>query len=165
MKNATARPVAPLPNAEKERAVPVSENDRNDIEQLYEAFRRGGKAKLISPNGESRLLPESLYLFLVELIGQLNEGKSVMIVQNQAKLTTMESANMLGVSRQFLVNLLEKGGIPYHMVGTHRRIYAQDLFQYKVARDVNRHKVLRDLSAAEAEDDLYDRIPPSIDAA
>lgn len=165
MKNATASPKLPLPSAEKEHAVPISENDRKDIEQLYEAFRRGGKAKLISPNGESRLLPESLYLFLVELIGQLNEGKSVMIVQNQAKLTTMEAANMLGVSRQFLVNLLEKGDIPYHMVGTHRRIYAQDLFRYKVARDVHRHQLLRDLSAAEAEEGIYDLIPPRLDAS
>jgi excisionase family DNA binding protein len=162
MKNAASR--RPLPNAEKEQAVPISENDHKDIEQLYEAFRRGGNAKLISPKGESRLLPESLYLFLVELIGQLNEGKSVMIVQNQAKLTTMEGANMLGMSRQFLINLLEKGDIPHHMVGTHRRIYAQDLFRYKAARDVQRHKVLRDLSAAEADEGIYDLIPPTIDA-
>ena len=146
MSKATAKPV------------PISERDRQEIEKLYEAIRRC-KAQLVGPNGESRLLPESLYSFLVELIGLLNEGRSAMIVQNQAHLTTMEAASILGVSRQFLVNLLEKGEIPYHMVGTHRRIYAHELFQYKAQRDGLRHKSINDLSRAEAEEGLYDRIP------
>jgi excisionase family DNA binding protein len=147
---------------EEDQRVPISEMDRKEIEQLYEAFRRG-KAKLVGPSGEARLLPDSLYSFLVELIGLLNEGKSVMIVQNQAKLTTMEAASLLGVSRQFLVNLLEKGDVPYHMVGTHRRIYVQDLFQYKAQRDGRRHKVIRELAQAEAKEGIYDREPCSVD--
>ncbi len=162
MPNATARPKSPLHAEEKDQRGPISDTDRKEIEQLYAAFRRG-KAKLVGPSGEARLLPDSLYSFLVELIGLLNEGKSVMIVQNQAKLTTMEAALLLGVSRQFLVNLLGKGEIPYHMVGTHRRIYAQDLFQYKVQRDGQRHKVIRELAQAEAQEGLYDREPSSVD--
>lgn len=164
MTKGTANRERPLPGTEEERMVPVSENDRQDIEELYTAFRRGN-AKLIGPDGESKSLPGSLYSFLVELIGLLNEGKSVMIVQNHAKLTTMEAANMLGVSRQFLVNLLEKGDIPYHLVGTHRRIYAQDLFQYKVVRDTDRHKLLRDLAVAEADEGIYEAAPSSVDAS
>src|ERR1017187_1935906 len=153
-----------MPTAAEEdrRQVPISDPDRKQIEQLYEAFRRG-KAKLIGPSGEARLLPDSLHSFLVELIGLLNEGKSVMIVQNQAKLTTMEAAALLGRSRQFLVNLLEKGEIAHHMVGTHRRVYAQDLFQYKAKRDEYRHKVISELAQAEAKEGLYDREPSSVD--
>lgn len=67
---------------------------------------------------------------------------------------------MIGVSRQFLVNLLEAGEIPYHKVGTHRRIYVQDLMKYKAKRDDRRKKVLRDLVAAEVAEGLYERIPP-----
>lgn len=161
MPSATEKTKNPLPT-EKDQRVPISEMDRKEIEQLYAAFRRG-KAKLIGPSGEARLLPDSLYSFLVELIGLLNEGKSVMIVQNQAKLTTVEASSLLGVSRQFLVNLLEKGEIPYHMVGTHRRIYAQDLFQYKAQRDKRRHKIIRELAQAEAKEGIYDREPCSVD--
>lgn len=159
MSDATVQKESLLHGAEKDQQVPISERDRQEIEKLYEAMRRG-KAKLVSPTGEARLLPESLYSFLIELIGLLNEGKSVMIVQNQAKLTTMEAATILGVSRQFLVNLLEKGRIPYHMVGTHRRIYAQDLLKYKAERDVERHNALRELAQAEAKEGLYDRSLP-----
>jgi excisionase family DNA binding protein len=139
--------------------VPLSTEDRRDVLKLYDAIRRG-KAKLVSPDGEIKQLPDSLYSFLIELIGLLNEGHCVYIVQNQAKLTTVEAATMLGVSRQFLVNLLEKGEISYHMVGTHRRIYAQDLLQYKAKRDGQRRTTLRDLINAELDENLYDKVPP-----
>ncbi len=38
---------------------------------------------------------------------------------------------MPGVSRQFLIKVLERGDTPHHMVGTHRRIYVRDLPVYK----------------------------------
>jgi excisionase family DNA binding protein len=162
MSGATAKKDSLLQPSEKEQRVPVSETDRKEIEQLYEAIRRG-KAKLVSPDGEAKMLPDSLYSFLVELIALLNEGKSVYLVQNQAKLTTVEAAAMLGVSRQFLINLLSKNEIPYHKVGTHRRIYAQDLLAYKAKRDEHRHNVLRELTQTESEAGLYDRIPATLD--
>ncbi len=156
---ATAKPATgPLGDSGKELKVPVSNRDQQQFERLYEAMRRG-KAKLIGPNGQARLLPHSLHSFLVELIGLLNEGQSVHIVQHEAKLTTVEAAAMLGVSRQFLVNILENGEIPYHLVGTHRRIYAQDLLSYKSKRDQTRRKILRDLAKEEAAKGLYDRVP------
>jgi excisionase family DNA binding protein len=153
-----------LPTSEKEKGRParVIDGDRKEIEQLYEAIRMG-KARLVGPDGEARLLPGSLSSFLVELIGMLNAGKPVSIVQNQAKLTTIEAAAMLGVSRQFLVNLLKKEEIPYHMVGTHRRIYAQDLLKYKAKRDEQRHAILRKLAQTEAAQGLYDKIPAVLD--
>jgi excisionase family DNA binding protein len=143
--NVTERHKGRLPTSkEKGSRVPLSATDQKEIEQLYAAIRKG-KAKLVSPDGAARLLPDSLYSFLIELGGLLNSGKSVYIIQNQAKLTTIEAAAMLGVSRQFLVGLLEKNEIPYHLVGTHRRIYAQDLIQYKAKRDANRKAILSNL--------------------
>ncbi len=139
-----------------EAPVPISKQDQKDIERLYGALRKA-KAKLVGPDGESKPLPDSLYAFLVELIGILQQGKCVQILQNQARLTTAEAASIIGVSRQFLVNLLEGGEIPYHKVGTHRRIYVQDLMVYKAKRDENRRKVLRDLVAAEVKDGLYQK--------
>jgi len=133
------------------------------IGRAYEAFRRTD-TKVLSPNGDARRLPASPSLFLTELLAQLDRNRSVTIVRDQAVLTTMEAANMLGVSRQFLVNLLEDGEIAHHRVGTHRRIYAEDLLRYKTARDKSRHKRLRSLSAAEAAEGLYEHIPLHPDA-
>ena len=162
MPRATAGQDSPLQSTDRDRRVSVSDTDLKEIEQLYLAIRRA-KTKLVAPNGEARLLPDSLNSFLVELIELLNVGKPVTIVRNMAKLTTMEAASILGVSRQFLVNLLEKGEIPYHMVGTHRRMYAQDLFRYKAKRDEQRHEAIRELAQAEAREGLYDRTATSGD--
>ncbi len=132
---------------------------RSQAEQLYDALRRGN-SKLIGPDGKPRPLPNSLRSFVIQLTCLLNERKPVSIVQDQATLTTIEAAATLGVSRQFLVNILEQGKIPHHLVGSHRRIYAKDLFAYKAERDSNRRKVLRELSKQEAAEGLYGRIPP-----
>lgn len=164
MSTATAGKAGRLPSSKEKETAPIAilEADRKEIEQLYQAIRKG-TAKLVSPDGEARLLPDSLHAFLVELIGILNAGHSVYIVQNQKKLTTIEAASMLGVSRQFLVNLLAAGEIPYHMVGTHRRIYAQDLMKYKAHRDESRHETLKKLSKNEVSQGLYDKIPAVLD--
>ena len=136
----------------------ISEGDREEIGQLYEAVR-SGRARLVSATGEANLLPDSLRSFLVSLIRLLKDRKSVYIVQNEAKLTTVEAAAMLGVSRQFLINLLERGEIPYHLVGTHRRVYAHELLAYKARRDSHRRRILGELAQQEAAEGLYDRIP------
>lgn len=151
--------VATGQTTDKKLPLPISSQDQKDIEKLYGALKKG-KAKLIGPDGESRPLPDSVYAFLVELVGALQQGKCITILQNQARLTTAEAASMLGISRQFLVNLLEAGEIAYHKVGTHRRIYVQDVMKYKVKRDDRRKKTLRELVAAEVADGIYEKVPP-----
>ncbi|MBE7544375.1 MAG: helix-turn-helix domain-containing protein [Bryobacteraceae bacterium] len=148
-----------LRKEESQAPLAISETDQKQVLELYQKIQRS-RAKLVGPDGKSHSLPVSLYEFLVKLIADLCEGQSVAIVQNDAQLTTVEGARMLGVSRQFLIKLLERGDIPHHMVGTHRRIYVRDLLAYKAKRDSNRRKILDDLTRAEAEDGLYDLEPP-----
>jgi excisionase family DNA binding protein len=150
------------PRNERDPRLPISEPDRQEIERLYADFLRG-KARLVGPGGESGVVPDSLYSFLVELTGLLNQGKPVMIVRSQATLTTMQAASLLGVSRQFLVNLLERGEIPFHLVGTHRRIYAEDLLRHKTERDKRRHRAITELAQAEANEGIYFRNPSGAD--
>ena len=137
----------------------ISERDQKQVVELYQKIQRS-RAKLVGPDGKTQSLPVSLYEFLVKLIADLCEGQSVAIVQNDAQLTTVEAARMLGVSRQFLVKVLERDEIPHHMVGTHRRVYVRDLLAYKAKRDSKRRQILDDLTRAEAEDGLYDLEPP-----
>jgi excisionase family DNA binding protein len=137
---------------------PIPESE--DVRALYEKFAKS-QAKLVGPDGRGELLPKSLSGFLVQLIADLEAGKSVSIIQSEATLTTVEAANRLGVSRQFLVRLLDSGKIPHHKVGTHRRIYMRDLLAYKAERDGRRRKTLDDLTEAESDEGLYDREPPA----
>jgi excisionase family DNA binding protein len=74
------------------------------------------------------------------------------------QLTTQRAANILGVSRPFLVRLVENGDIPFHMVGSHRRIYLRDLLDYQRRRDAARHEAIDDMARTEMEAGTYDRV-------
>ena len=125
---------------------------------------RASEAKLIGPDGRAEALPNNLYSFLLRLLAELHAGHSMTLLQNRHEFTTIEASSILGMSRQFLVRLLEKGEIPFHMVGTHRRMYARDVLAYKVKRDLSRRKTLDNLARAEYEDGVYDQIPDDFNA-
>jgi excisionase family DNA binding protein len=72
----------------------------------------------------------------------------------EAELTTQEAADMLNVSRPFLIKLLEKGDILFTTVGRHRRVRADDIFTYMAERDKARSDALSELAGLDAEGDL-----------
>jgi len=143
--------------------VPISVQEQLEINDLYNKLRKA-EAKLVGPDGKTQILPNNLYSFLHQLLADLKAGKSVTILQSKAALTTVEASKLLGMSRQFLIEILNKGEIPYHMVGTHRRLYARDVLAYKVKRDNARRTILDDLARAESDDGIYDRVPDDFNA-
>lgn len=146
-----------------EGSVSISGKDQTEIQELYEKLRRV-ETKLVSPDGRADVLPNNVYSFLCRLLADLRAGHSVTLLQGKANLTTVEASKLLGVSRQFLIGLLEQGEIPHHMVGTHRRMYARDVLAYKAKRDSARRKTLDDLAQAENADGTYDQVPDDLNS-
>jgi excisionase family DNA binding protein len=101
---------------------------------------------------------------LVRVVRAMREGQAMVMLPENECLTTQAAANYLGVSRPFLVKLLEEEKIPHHRTGTHRRIYLKDLLEYQKRRDTERKKTLDDLASEVSEAGFYDRIPPLEDA-
>ncbi len=99
-------------------------------------------------------IPESAFRLLSEILTQMAKGNAVTLIPVHAELTTQQAADLLNVSRPFLVEQLEKNAIPYRKVGTHRRILFKDLMNYKEAMDRNRLKALGELAAQAQELDL-----------
>jgi excisionase family DNA binding protein len=89
---------------------------------------------------------------LMELLRHIARGDAVTLVPVHEMLTTQQAADILNVSRPFLISLLERGHIHYTTTGRHRRIRAEDLFAYKRERDKKRSKALSDLAELDGED-------------
>ena len=145
-----------LAHKEKTR---IQNSESNRPEDRYNAILPY-HAKLLDCGlvGNTRLLPTDLDAFLKYVQEELKADRPVVILKDDAELTTMKAARILNVSRQFLVQLLEQWQIPFHKVGTHRRVYARDLLAYKIRRDARR-KLLDDHARAEMADGTYDAIP------
>lgn len=92
-------------------------------------------------------LPKAALDLLVDMLSQLASGHAVTIVPVHAELTTQRAADMLNVSRPFLISLLESGKIGFHRVGNHRRIRFQDLMEYRRTQLQESKAAMADLAA------------------
>lgn len=90
-------------------------------------------------------LPPAVAEAVMDFLGHIASGEMVTIVPYGAELTTQQAADLLNVSRPYLISLLEAGDIPHFKVGTHRRIQAQDLLDYKKQRDNIRDGALMEI--------------------
>jgi len=84
------------------------------------------------------ILPREAVSLLAFILAQAAEGRGVTVIPSHAELTTQQAADMLHVSRPYLIKLLEAGEIPYRLVGKHRRITYEDLQEYKRRDDARR---------------------------
>lgn len=81
---------------------------------------------------ENLLLPAGALELLKEILDVMAVGKSVMVLPaEEAMLSTQEVADLLQVSRPYIVKLIDKGDIPHQKVGKHRRVALADALAYK----------------------------------
>ena len=100
---------------------------------------------------ESISIPVTAFRLLNSILTEMAKGNAVTLIPVHAELTTQQAADILNVSRPFLIEQLEKGIIPYRKVGTHRRVMFEDLMEYKQTMDHNRLKALEELSVIDQE--------------
>lgn len=142
--------------------IAATDQERPNIARIDDFFARlddeckPSRPRLVSSAGEEIELPEPVFHLLRQLVHDLAQGNSVTIVPVHKELTTQEAADILNVSRQYLVELLEAGAIPFTLVGTHRRIRFGDLMDYKQRRDASRREGLSRLTKKSQKLGLYD---------
>jgi excisionase family DNA binding protein len=99
-------------------------------------------------------LPAAAVALLMEILEAMADGQGITIIPQTTELTTVEAANMLNVSRPFLIKLLDKGSIPYRKVGKHRRIRLENLMAYKAQTDHESEAILDQLVSQAQELDM-----------
>lgn len=134
--NRPAHPVRPVRALEREMRV---------VRQIDAELARA-KPKLVSADGDEIEVPASVYNVLVRAVRELTRGNGVVIVPVHAELTTQEAADLLNVSRPYLIRLLEDGRIPFTKGRAHRRIRLDDLLKYRDSRSSTRRAALAEMA-------------------
>ena len=95
--------------------------------------------------------------YLLERVAEvMARGDSITLVPLGKEVTTQQAADLLNVSRQYLVRLLENDRLPFRKVGKHRRLRIEDVLEFKERRDKDRRAGLRELSRMTQEFGGYD---------
>ncbi len=148
-----------LHRVRKIRPVSVPPEQRNLVLAIAKLLGRSPSAhggeettfRLVGPGGDSIPLPPTLFRLIERTAELLARGESVAIVPVDEELTTQQAANLLNVSRQYLVRLLDAGEIPCRRTGKHRRVRAADVLDYKARRDRARRAALDELTRLSQE--------------
>jgi len=130
--------------------------DRELLEKLQEVINGAERPVLIGREGAHVEMPEALFHVLTEAVRMMAKGQSVVLLPENEEMTTQAAANHLGMSRPYLVKLLEEGAIPFRLVGTHRRVQLKDVLDYEAQRDKERRASLDNLTRKVADAGLYD---------
>lgn len=139
-----------LPSADEQAAA-------NRLRQILAAQATDGaeqKLRLLDADNKTAeiVLAPALSHVLMELLRHIGKGDAVILLPVGQMLTTQQAADILNVSRPYLISLLERGDIDHHLVGRHRRIRAEHLFAYKKARDARRAEALEQVIERDAGD-------------
>ncbi len=138
-------------------AVAVTAEEEAAVRALAALARRSElPAMLLGPDEQQLELPPSVRRLLGRLVVELADGHAVSITTHRADLTTQEAADLLNVSRPFLVKLLEVGKIPFYRVGNRRRVRLSDALAYRERRNRAREAVLTELARESQELGLYE---------
>jgi len=122
----------------------IGPSDLSDeqLKSLFRVVEGGGRPVLIGKDGESIELPKALNDLFVSIVDAMRRREAVFLMHENEAFTTQAAANFLGVSRQYLVRLLEEDKIPFHHVGTHRRVFFKDLVAFQRTRSRERRAKL-----------------------
>jgi excisionase family DNA binding protein len=130
--------------------------ENSEILKQYLNKHATASLKLDEAQGKEITLPDSILRLVYEALAAAASGKKLRLVEEDEEVSPEKAAEFLRVSRPYLVRLLDKGDIPFHYVGTHRRITMSDLIEYKRKRKITSKKALQRMTELSEEMGLYD---------
>ena len=118
---------------------------QNDIGKQFSNFQFRVQT-VNGPEEEVVVIPVSALRLLTDILTQMARGNAVTLIPIHTELTTQQAADLLSVSRPFLIGLIDTNKIPCRKVGTHRRLRFEDLMAYKQDVDRRRLQALEELA-------------------
>lgn len=127
--------------------------ETEELSEALEQLQSDSRLRLVLESGTELTLPDAAASAVRQVIEAIAQGKGVAVVPYNEDLTTQQAADLLGMSRQHLVDLLDEGAIPHHRVGTHRRVNLKDVLDFRERRRQHRLERLGDLTRLSQESD------------
>jgi len=130
---------------------------RSSGQSLARLIKKNRPLKLKVTNADQEQpieLPPGAALLLMDILEAMAAGRGITLIPENAELTTVQAADVLNVSRPFLIKLLEEKALPCRKVGAHRRIRMEDVMAYKARIDADREAILDQLVAEAQEHDM-----------
>lgn len=129
----------------------LGDEEQRCLRRLADSLQQSGTGEnrpslRLEIGGEEQAVPDRLTELLLEVVAETAEGRSVTVGNSDDELTTGEAAELLNVSRPYLVELLEKEKIPFHKVGTHRRVRRKDVLDYKAKMREEAEEAMQNLA-------------------
>ncbi|MGO9545571.1 MAG: excisionase family DNA-binding protein [Rhodomicrobium sp.] len=119
--------------------------------RALEEHRDDPSLRLLVDKGTALELPQSATDLLLEILKLMAAGNAVSLIPVEAEVTTQQAADLLNVSRPYLVGLIDNGTLPARMVGNQRRLPLADVLTYKADTKAKRRAALAELSALDQE--------------
>ena len=137
MTAADKKTVVPSPFEVKQAAISARK-----ISELTSKSRKKTEFVLTDNKGTNIELSEAAIQVLSRALEEMAKGNSVVLMPMETEVGTQQAADILNVSRPFLVSLLDSGKIPFRLVGRYRRILNQDLLNYQNSRKQGRQRTM-----------------------
>lgn len=130
-----------------------------EILNRLKGLKKGSKAVLLRPDVEGTIeppleVPTRAFDLLIELFAQLAEGNDVAVLPSSEEISTQQAADLLNVSRPYLIKVLENKEIPHRKVGNRRRLKVSDVKAYKEEQEKSSEHAMKDLMDQAQELDM-----------
>jgi len=100
-------------------------------------------------------LPPVVAQLLMSILKETAAGHAVTLVPLEAEITTQQAAELLNVSRPYVIGMIDKGTLPARMVGNQRRLPLKVVLAYKADNRAKRRETLREMTALDQELGLF----------
>lgn len=134
----------------------IARENKEILDRIAGKLKTSTKEIKIEVQGEkaSIKIPVSALKHLNTIVDLMAQGKAITVNPVDAEITTQEAADLLNVSRPYIVKLLEEGKIPFHKVGSHRRIKLKDFLAHKNQYKKQQREALDELAKQAQELDM-----------
>ncbi|GAA6623705.1 helix-turn-helix domain-containing protein [Scytonema sp. NUACC26] len=128
-----------------------------DARKKFEQYYQKNTPKLVNANGEEIPISDNVFKVLQEILPALEQGRTIVTISPaNSELTTQEAADILNVSRPYLIKLLNNNEIPHVKTGSHRRIKLKDVMDYKEKREAQTAQSFNKLTEIMQDNGLFD---------